>query len=193
MQTALRMCCEVLMCPNHELDIITFICTQAEVRWGQTPDGRPHTWAHIQFADTSSVDDALALSGQMMLGRELTVSRANAPSKDGAGQMPLNLGKDVKDCWFCLSNEEADVHLVVDVLDSAYVALDKGPINDTHCLIVCIEHFPNTLTLRADMLADIDKLITALQQAYASRGLKLLGFERCASMHAWRDALHSHY
>lgn len=152
---------------------------QAEVRWSET-EGRKHGWAHVQFADVSAVEQALAMSGQSFQGRDLVVSRANPLRESGGAGAPLNLGKAVKDCWFCLSNEEADVHLVVDVLDGAYLALDKGPINDTHCLLVCVEHFPNTLTLSTDQqLSDFEKIIKSLSAAFASRQLRLIGFERC--------------
>lgn len=73
---------------------------------------------------------------------------------------------------------QADVHLVVDVADEAYIALDKGPINDTHVLIVSVEHYPNTVTLQEKALKEIHSLISGLQRAYASKGLQAVGFER---------------
>jgi diadenosine tetraphosphate (Ap4A) HIT family hydrolase len=71
------------------------------------------------------------------------------------------------------------VHLVVDVLDHAYIAMDKGPISDTHALVIAVEHFPNQVTLKPEAIADINKIQKALHAAYASRGLSLVGFERC--------------
>lgn len=73
---------------------------------------------------------------------------------------------------------QADVQLVVDILDEAYIAMDKGPIDDTHALIVSVEHYPNTVTLQEKALKEVHALISALQKAYASKGLQLVGFER---------------
>jgi diadenosine tetraphosphate (Ap4A) HIT family hydrolase len=75
---------------------------------------------------------------------------------------------------------QADVHLVVDVGEQAYLAIDKGPISDTHALVVAVEHYPNIVTLKPEALADVESIIKSLKAAYASRGLELVGFERCA-------------
>ena len=73
---------------------------------------------------------------------------------------------------------QADVQLIVDVLDEAYIAMDKGPIDDTHALIVTVEHYPNTVTLQEKALQEVHTLMSALERAYASKGLQLVGFER---------------
>ena len=77
------------------------------------------------------------------------------------------------------SGVQADVHLVVDVGEHAYLAIDKGPISDTHALVVAVEHYPNMATLKPEAIADVECTIGTLQKAYASRGLQLVGFERC--------------
>lgn len=69
---------------------------------------------------------------------------------------------------------------MVDVLDHAYVAVDKGPITDTHVLVISVEHYPNEVTLKPEAVADVARLREALRAAYASKGLELVGFERCA-------------
>jgi diadenosine tetraphosphate (Ap4A) HIT family hydrolase len=73
---------------------------------------------------------------------------------------------------------QADVQLVVDVLEESYIAVDKGPITDTHALVVSVEHYPNTVTLQPRALSEVHSLIDALQRAYHSRNLQLVGFER---------------
>lgn len=74
------------------------------------------------------------------------------------------------------------MHLVVDVLDHAYIAIDKGQISDTHVLVIAVEHYPSLATLKPEAFADISRLHKALQAACASRGLSVVGFERCAML-----------
>ena len=77
---------------------------------------------------------------------------------------------------------QADVHLVVDVQEHAYLAIDKGPISETHALVVSVEHYPNTVTLPAEARADMDSIIGNLTKMYAAKGLQLVGFERLAPL-----------
>jgi hypothetical protein len=54
-----------------------------------------------------------------MMGREIQVSAANeAPTSE----RPLNLGKAVPDCWFCLSNDQ----VLTSVLLSATSCADRS-------------------------------------------------------------------
>ena len=78
---------------------------QAAVRWSRQ-DGKKASWLHVQFESEDSVDNACQLSGQAMMGRELFVERA---SEGQAQDKPLNMGQAVKDCWFCLSNDQVQV------------------------------------------------------------------------------------
>lgn len=158
----------------------------ADVRWTCNAEGKRHGWAHVQFDSKDSVRAACEMTGQALMGRELTIDVA-----ESIGKPELNLGKPVKDCWFCLSNEQADVHLVVDILEEAYLAVDKGPINDTHVLVIPVEHYPNLVTTRPGALAEVERLVGALRKAYASRGLELVGFERYLGFHA-RGGNHCH-
>jgi hypothetical protein len=80
---------------------------------------------------------------------------------------------------------QADVHLVVAVMDHAYVAIDKGPINDTHALVVAVEHYPNMVTLKPEALADVEAIMGTLRAVYASKGLQLVGFERYDRQHSY--------
>ena len=73
---------------------------------------------------------------------------------------------------------QADVQLVVDVLDEVYLAVDKGPINDMHVLVVPVEHYPNTMTLKPAAFRELEDMTGALKRAYASKGLEMVGFER---------------
>lgn len=44
-------------------------------------------------------------------------------------------GVPAPNCWFCLSNPEADVNLVVSIGEQVYLALDKGPMVHSQSLL----------------------------------------------------------
>lgn len=79
----------------------------------------------------------------------------------------------------------ADSAHVVDVLQ----AVDKGPISETHILVLAVEHYPNTMTLQPGAFAEVHKLVAALRKAYASRDLHLVGFERHAVVQSCSSCL----
>lgn len=54
----------------------------------------------------------------------------------------LNPRKEMP-CWFCLSNPDAEKHLVLFIANLNYVALPKGPLVDGHFLVVTIDHIPS--------------------------------------------------
>jgi len=63
-----------------------------EVRMPRWQDsGRPRGYAHIEFkkGGEESVGKAMALNGVSMMGRYLTVQRAQAPKGGGGGAVPL--------------------------------------------------------------------------------------------------------
>jgi diadenosine tetraphosphate (Ap4A) HIT family hydrolase len=62
-------------------------------------------------------------------------------------------------------------------------AVDKGPISETHILVLSVEHYPNTITLQPAAFNEVHQFVAALRKAYASRGLHLVGFERCGFKH----------
>lgn len=74
-----------------------------DVHWPMV-DKKRASWLFVQFSVASSVTEACNLSGQLMMGREITVVPMSHDGPDR--EMKLNLGQAVKDCWFCLSNEQ---------------------------------------------------------------------------------------
>ncbi len=44
------------------------------------------------------------------------------------------------DCWFCLASSTCEKHLIVNLCQSCYVTMPKGPVNKHHTLIVPINH-----------------------------------------------------
>ena len=93
----------------------------------------------------------------------------------------------VADCWFCLSNANADVDLVVSVGDEAYVAADKGPLDPrTHALVLPVEHAPSTLALSEDAADEVEAFVAALRAMISSKEINRapLCWERYAALRA---------
>jgi len=136
----------------------------------QNPEsGKLNTWCHIQFSTKSAMERACQLNDQELMGRKLFIEPAIAPRKNAA---------PVDGCWFCLSNPNADIHLVASVGQESYVVLDKGPINDTHVLILPIEHHACSIDLPPSTLHEIARYTSALSSYFASIGKVMVGFER---------------
>ena len=47
------------------------------------------------------------------------------------------------ECWFCLSNPDIEKHLIASIGDDIYLTLAKGGLNDFHCLIIPLGHYPS--------------------------------------------------
>eukprot|EP00798_Chlamydomonas_sp_ICE-L_P008737 gene8737-33599_t len=88
------------------------------------------------------------------------------------------MGQAVENCWFCLGSQAADVGLVASVGEEAYIAVDKGAINDSHVLVVPIEHYPSSAALKPETFIEVEKYLSALRSCYASQGRELIAFER---------------
>lgn len=143
-------------------------------------------YAFVQFADVASAAAALALDGSSLVGRTLHVEPAGGRGGAAAGgPLPPPPRLPVADCWFCLSNPNADVDLVVSVGTDVYCAVDKGPIVEGgHALVLPVEHAPSSLALPAPAAAEIDAYLDALEACYKAQGWGLFTWERYAALRA---------
>lgn len=66
--------------------------------------------------------------------------------------------------------------------EECYLALDKGPVDDTHVLLLPIEHYPSLVSLPQPAFEEAERYLAALSASYAAMGKELLAFERYASM-----------
>lgn len=135
-------------------------------------EGKLNTFCHVQFSTKEEMERACQMNEQELMGRQLFIEPASAQGrkKDAA---------PVEGCWFCLSNPNADVHLVCSVGQESYIALDKGPIDTTsHVLILPIEHHACSLDLPPSALEEIERYLSALSSYFASQGKAMVGFER---------------
>lgn len=144
-----------------------------DIRRGRNTEGRPNGFGYIQFDSEEAVERALVLGGTDLMGRPLEVKSATQAAEEGGRR-----GQAVDTCWFCLSNEGADVDLVVSVGEECYLAMDKGAIHDTHCLLLPIEHFPSSMGLSRTTWAEAERYLSALRSAFAAQGREVVAFER---------------
>eukprot|EP01024_Parvocaulis_polyphysoides_P050140 TRINITY_DN4883_c1_g1_i4.p2 TRINITY_DN4883_c1_g1~~TRINITY_DN4883_c1_g1_i4.p2 ORF type:complete len:237 (-),score=58.26 TRINITY_DN4883_c1_g1_i4:197-907(-) len=86
--------------------------------------------------------------------------------------------KPVRDCWFCLSNPDVDESLVVSVGNEMYLALDKGPVDDTHVVLVPVEHCPSMLEFTESCYAEFVRYIESLREFFNDQNKDVLCFER---------------
>ncbi len=139
------------------------------VRKQNPQSGKLNTWCHIQFSTKNAMERACQLNEQDLMGRKLFIEPAMSRRRDAA---------PVEGCWFCLSNPNADIQLVASVGEESYVVLDKGPINDTHVLVLPIEHHACSIDLPPSTLHEIARYTSALSSYFASTGKLMVGFER---------------
>ena len=154
-----------------------------------TKQGKPAGFAHVDFGSNEAAVRALAMHGTMLMGREVFVEAATGGRGKAEGAPPpLSVAgappPAPADCWFCLSNESAQLHLVVSVAEQAYMALDKGPMVPQHVLVIPIEHVPCAAALSPAAYAEVEQYLGALARCFAERlaGSKLVCFERFLSL-----------
>mmetsp|Transcript_25623 Transcript_25623/g.48535 ORF Transcript_25623/g.48535 Transcript_25623/m.48535 type:complete len:637 (-) Transcript_25623:202-2112(-) len=148
-------------------------------------DGRPRGFAHIQFGDADAVQRAIQLTGETVGGRQLNIYAHEPRERKDSRRPPPPLppGGSVDNCWFCLSNPQADVNLVVSIGNEFYVSTDKGPIVPQHMQIIPIEHMPSTVSLSESSAAEYIRYTSALQKCFNEKlSMGLLLFERYLHM-----------
>ena len=150
---------------TSDIDIIDFL-----TRWGEVESyyllydqKKKHKGSgFIKYKSIKATQQALNDSGKFSLhGRKVNFKPAN---KEGTS------GKSVAECWFCLSNENADRELIVHMGADVYIALDKGPITPRHVLIIPIDHYSSSLHLplkaRDEILSIKTKLVKMFDIEY---------------------------
>ncbi|XP_039448083.1 CWF19-like protein 1 homolog [Culex pipiens pallens] len=85
---------------------------------------------------------------------------------------------DQEKCWFCLSSGSIEKHLIIAVGEHFYLALAKGPVNETHILILSITHIQNASLLSPEQWAELNKFKLALTQFFKDREETIFLYER---------------
>ena len=70
-------------------------------------------WGFVQFDTVEAAERATQLTDVNLMGRDLFINAATTRAPE------LPSGEPVAGCWFCLSSETADLHLVVSIGSSS--------------------------------------------------------------------------
>ncbi|KAL7735607.1 hypothetical protein ACLKA6_009564 [Drosophila palustris] len=108
-------------------------------------------------------------------------SSGNRKRRNQAGKhdkRPRIMQIDQDNCWFCLSSEKVEKHLIITVGERFYLALAKGPINSHHVLILSTKHVPCSAQLSTEEWEELDKFKDALKKLFKSLGQVVCFTER---------------
>lgn len=104
-----------------------------------------------------------------------------------------------QDCFFCLSNPRAEVHMIVAIGTHAYLTIAKGPLTQAnkflsfsgHAIITPIEHVPVIL---GDARAESAKFEASLVSAFKAQHHNVVFFEysRASNVHGHIQAVPVH-
>ncbi|CAI4231518.1 unnamed protein product [Auanema sp. JU1783] len=119
--------------------------------------------AQFRFDMTEEVDDPVDRGGRKRRGRDGGPSERKQPTGP---------------CWFCLSNNDAEKHLVVSVGDTCYVAMPKGPLVEDHVMILTIGHIQSLIAASEEVQAEVEKFKNAFILMADKAGKALVAFER---------------
>lgn len=84
------------------------------------------------------------------LDEEDPIDRGGRRKRQGGDFQPRQPAKQLApdSCWFCLSNVDAEKHLIVTVGNLCYMAMPKGPLTDDHVMVMSIgKNFENVIKM----------------------------------------------
>ncbi|KJH41884.1 g-patch domain protein [Dictyocaulus viviparus] len=81
-------------------------------------------------------------------------------------------------CWFCLSNENAEKHLVVSVGSVCYAAMPKGPLVSDHVMVLSVGHIQSLVAAGDEIKNEVEKYKNSFILAADKAGKSLVCFER---------------
>ncbi len=161
---------------SSDSDIYEFLA-----RWGQVQDfqllieaetGKHKGTGFVFFKNLKTTETALKETGKYSLhGRRINFSKANKGVVEGG-----KLSQQNAECWFCLNNPNAAKELIVYIGSEFYVALDKGPINPHHLLLIPIDHHPSTNVLPLGARDEMDLLKRKIVERYEDQYDELVMF-----------------
>lgn len=74
-----------------------------------------------------------------------------------------------ENCWFCLGASDAENNLLITIGKKLYVAIDKGPLTNGHCLILPINHLSSSHALSSDVTTELTQYKHAFNRYFNSR------------------------
>ncbi|CAP29303.1 Protein CBG09248 [Caenorhabditis briggsae] len=106
--------------------------------------------------------------------------------EDGGGRKRHNNGGDdgprnkqpAGPCWFCLSNVDAEKHLVVAIGTHCYAAMPKGPLTEDHVMVLSVGHIQSQVAAPVEVRDEIEKFKNVFTLMANKQGKALVTFER---------------
>jgi diadenosine tetraphosphate (Ap4A) HIT family hydrolase len=128
-------------------------------------------YGFVEFVDLKDTRKSLLESGKHKLDNK----RIRFNFTKGGSSTDI---KTKMNCWFCLDNPESDKSLVVHETPEAYLALDKGPIDKFHFLLIPQAHVKNQRDLSAVEHSAITTLETQLQEFFRAERKAYVKYEQ---------------
>lgn len=86
---------------------------------------------------------------------------------------------DLEKCWFCLgTSDNLEKDLIISIGNNFYLAALKGPLNNTHVMILSVNHIQSASLLNDEDFQELDLYKRALRQYFQSLGLVTIFYER---------------
>ncbi|CAD5231905.1 unnamed protein product [Bursaphelenchus xylophilus] len=123
------------------------------------------------FFDTAHYSDEEE-EGENSRGRRRRGDQENGPPP----KRKQNITEE--NCWFCLSNEKAEKHLIVSIGSSSYMAMPKGPLNDLHVMVLSVGHIQSLAAASEQLKEEVAKYRDAYTLVCNQKGMALCIFER---------------
>ncbi|XP_023178253.1 CWF19-like protein 1 homolog [Drosophila hydei] len=117
-------------------------------------------------------------SRQYFYDMDSSGNRKRRNEMDKRDKRPRIMQIDQDNCWFCLSSEKVEKHLIITVGERFYLALAKGPINSQHVLILSTKHIPCAAQLSSEDWEELLKFKQALRKLFKSLGQVVCFTER---------------
>ena len=153
---------------------------------GRGKQNRHKGYGFVEFADLKDTKKALLESGK----HKLDSKRIKFNFTRGGSSTDI---RTKMSCWFCLDNPESDKSLVVHETPEVYLALDKGPIDKFHFLMVPQSHKKNNLHLSESETSAMKKLDSQLQEFFLSEKKAFIRYEQSLRLSSSISHMLVHY
>ncbi|UVC54145.1 hypothetical protein MACJ_003479 [Theileria orientalis] len=150
--------------------------------------------AWVTYTSFSEVESALKADGKLECGGcKLKIARWHEDVPVESQQLKRKLTESStcqEACWFCLSNDQCETHMISYVSKHSYVALAKGALCEMHSLVVPIYHYPSLGSAPLDVQMDMKNVMDALFDVALQKGMGAIAFERFVPM-TMKVAMHT--
>ncbi|CAH1394232.1 unnamed protein product [Nezara viridula] len=98
--------------------------------------------------------------------------------KKKIGQKNSTKKFNLKDCWFCLSSDEPQNHLIVSVGFNVYLSLSKGGLVRDHMLLIPINHVSSISQVDEEIRSELNRYKKIIKQHFITKNKRVIFFER---------------